>query len=171
MYAIYMIHVYSYMMLLSMSDCMSTPADSGRPLIYRVQQRDGSESFLFHMTADGGLVVTSYLDYEQEREHRLVLTVSDDGSPPLTGTAQLTVNGRRGYIVGTGWVYGGYTQGGYVPAHRHRPAHRQWWVAGEGIWWVVSGYTVGTESGYGLGVGPVYRSGWRRAPASSECHW
>ncbi|XP_043247503.1 fat-like cadherin-related tumor suppressor homolog, partial [Amphibalanus amphitrite] len=66
--------------------------DSGRPLIYRVQKADGSESFLFHMSADGGLMVRSYLDYELERSHRLVLTVSDDGSPPLTGTAQLTVN-------------------------------------------------------------------------------
>ena len=60
-----------------------------------MQQSDGSESFLFHMTSDGGLVVTSYLDYELERRHQLTLTVSDDGSPPLTGTAQLTVNGER----------------------------------------------------------------------------
>ncbi|XP_037068712.1 protocadherin Fat 1-like [Pollicipes pollicipes] len=66
--------------------------EDDQPLSFRVQEADGSESFLFHMTSDGSLAVTSYLDFEQRPLHQLVMTVSDDGSPPLTGTALLTVN-------------------------------------------------------------------------------
>ncbi|XP_037068717.1 protocadherin Fat 2-like [Pollicipes pollicipes] len=52
--------------------------EDDQPLSFRVQEADGSESFLFHMTSDGSLAVTSYLDFEQRAAAPAVEDVNDN---------------------------------------------------------------------------------------------
>lgn len=71
----------------------ATDRDAGRNSVIRYSITDGNSRGLLAISANTGVIrATVVFDYERQRQYRFILMAKDQGSPPKSSTATLTLN-------------------------------------------------------------------------------